>query len=311
MSRVYRHPALRQLMDQQSRTATRERRLEQLDRAEQLLAEIEAQRRYPIEFLCYRITGYRADSSSLLALPGPDVRHDLQLFVEDLSRTVGQPIDEASEAVLTVEEVGRRYNVSTRTVNRWRRQGLVARRFLVSGRVKVGFLESSLTRFVSEHREQVDRGTRFSQLSEAEREEIVRRARRLASVRQVSLSEIARRIARKMSRSPETIRMTLKTYDRQHPDRADLSALDRPSGRGGEGPDLPDAHHRHLGRRPGQAIRPNPIEHLPDPQRVARHAGCWKRSWSSCTTPASTSRPRPPRSSAPCPSRPAAGPLAR
>jgi RNA polymerase sigma factor (sigma-70 family) len=96
----------------------------------------------------------------------------------------------------------------------------VARLVKVDGRIKVGFRESSLVRFVSEHREQVDRGTRFSQLSDAERDEIIRRARRMAAVRQASLAEIARRIARKMSRSPETIRMTLKTYDREHPDRA-------------------------------------------------------------------------------------------
>jgi RNA polymerase primary sigma factor len=66
----------------------------------------------------------------------------------------------------------------------------------------------------------VDRGTRFRQLTDEERDEIVRRARRMASVGQARLAEIARRIARKMERSPETIRMTLKTYDRDHPDRA-------------------------------------------------------------------------------------------
>lgn len=220
MSQSYRHPSLRQLMEQQMRSATRERRLEQLDRAERLLAEIEGSKAYPFEYLCFRITGYRADSTSLLTIAGRDVRHDLRLYVEDLSRTVGQPIDEATEPVLTVEEVSQRYRVSTRTVNRWRRQGLVARHFRVEGRIKVGFLESSLERFVSEHREQVDRGTRFSQLSDAEREEIIRRARRMAAVRQASLAEIARRIARKMSRSPETVRLTLKTFDRDHPDRA-------------------------------------------------------------------------------------------
>jgi RNA polymerase primary sigma factor len=37
---------------------------------------------------------------------------------------------------------------------------------------------------------------------------------------QGSLAEIARRIARKMERSPETIRMTLKAFDHEHPDRA-------------------------------------------------------------------------------------------
>ncbi|QDV32271.1 sigma-70 family RNA polymerase sigma factor [Tautonia plasticadhaerens] len=220
MSQAYRHPALRQLMDQQARVAARARLLEQLDRAEGLLSEIETEKAYPFEYLCYRITGYRADSSSMLTLPGRDVRHDLRLYVEDLSRTVGQPVEEVEGPVLTVEEVGRRYQVSTRTVNRWRRQGLVARHVKVDGRIKVGFRESSLARFVTEHREQVDRGTRFSQLSDAEREGIIRRARRMAAVRQATPAEIARRIARKMSRSPETIRMTLKTYDRDHPDRA-------------------------------------------------------------------------------------------
>src|SRR5262249_57838773 len=82
--------------------------------------------------------------------------------------------------------------------------------------------ESSLQRFVTAHRMQVERGTRFRQLTEAEREEIIRRARRMALVRpgQAGLVEIARRIARKMSRSTETIRLTLKTYDRENPDRA-------------------------------------------------------------------------------------------
>src|SRR5262249_28177110 len=75
-------------------------------------------------------------------------------------------------------------------------------------------------RFVADHREQVERGTRFRQLTDEERDEIVRRARRMASIGQASLAEIARRIARKMERSPETVRVTLKAYDREHPDRA-------------------------------------------------------------------------------------------
>jgi len=220
MSQSYRHPALRQLMDQQTRYAPRERRLEQVDRAERLLAEIEAGRPYPYEYLVYRITGYRPEQAPHLVLEGSDVRHDLGLFVEDMSKTVGQPVEQAAEPVLTVEAVSRRYNVSPRTVNRWRRQGLVARRFVIAGRTKVGFLESSLERFVAEHRDQVDRGSRFRQLTDEERDEIIGRARRLAASGHANLTEVARRIARKMARSPETIRGTLKAYDQEHPDRA-------------------------------------------------------------------------------------------
>jgi RNA polymerase sigma factor (sigma-70 family) len=213
---------MKQLRDQQTRYAPRERRLEQVQRAEVLLGEIEGTRRYPYDYLCFRITGFRPEGWPALLLDGGDVQHDLRLFVEDLSATARQAIEHVDEPVLTVDEVSRRYNVSTRTVTRWRRQGLVARRFVIDGRTKVGFLESSLQRFVTAHRSQVERGSRFRQLTEAEREEIIRRARRMALVRpgQAGLVEIARRIARKMSRSTETVRLTLRAYDRDHPDRA-------------------------------------------------------------------------------------------
>src|SRR4051794_28214558 len=220
MGSSYGHPALKQLKEQQARFAPRERRLEQIDRAEQLLAEIDSGRRYPYEYLCFRITGFRPEGSPALVLDGKDVLHDLRLFVEDLSGTVGQRVDQAHEPVLTVDAVSRRFNVSTRTVARWRGQGLVARRFVIDGRTKVGFLESSLTRFVESHRDQVDRGTRFSQLTDEERDEIIRRARRLAQDGRGGLIEVSRRIAGKLGRSTETVRSTLKAYDRDHPDRA-------------------------------------------------------------------------------------------
>jgi RNA polymerase sigma factor (sigma-70 family) len=221
MGQVYRHPALKQLKEQQARFAPKDRRLEQIDRAEQLLGEIEPGKRYPYEYLCFRITGFRPDSVPDLVLDGADVRHDLRLFVEELSATVQQRAEQAAEPVLTVDAVSRRFNVSARTVTRWRGQGLVGRRFIIDGRPKVGFLESSLVRFVADHRDRVDRGTRFRQLTDDERDEIVRRARRMASIGgQTGLTEIARRIARKMERSTETVRSTLKAYDQEHPDRA-------------------------------------------------------------------------------------------
>ena len=186
-------------------------------------------------------------------------------------RRLGQAVEQVAEPVLTVEEVSRRYNVSPRTVTRWRRQGLVARRFVIDGRTKVGFLESSLQRFVTAHRMQVERGSRFRQLTEAERDEIIRRARRMALVRpgQAGLVEIARRIARKMARSTETVRLTLKTYDRDHPDRAIFPTSRAAARRRRQGPDLPALPHGRLGRGPGPPVRPDPVEHLPGHQRDA------------------------------------------
>src|SRR5262245_59311385 len=107
MGSTYRHPALKQLKEQQARFAPRERRLEQVDRAERLLGEVEPEKRYPYEYLVFRITGYRPERLPDLVLEGPDVWHDLRLFVEDLSATVGQKAEQAHEPVLTVEGVSR------------------------------------------------------------------------------------------------------------------------------------------------------------------------------------------------------------
>ena len=220
MGGAYRHPALRELKDQQARFAPRERVLEQVDRAELLLGEIDPDRRYPFEYLLFRITGFRPAATTGLLLDGAGIQADLRLFIAELSEVLGQPVEQASEPVLTVGEVSRRFNVTTRTITRWRAQGLVSRRFVVDGRTKVVFLESSLTKFVDAHREQVDRGSRFGRLNDDEREEIIRRARRMAAVGSAGLIQIARRIAKKMNRSTETVRTTLKAYDRDHPDRA-------------------------------------------------------------------------------------------
>src|SRR4051794_34421009 len=110
MGSAYRHPALKQLKEQQARFAPRERRLEQIDRAEWLLGEIEEAKRYPYESLVFRITGYRPEGVPALVLDGPDVQHDLRMFVEDLSGTVGQKAEQVTEPVLTVDAVSRQFN---------------------------------------------------------------------------------------------------------------------------------------------------------------------------------------------------------
>ena len=120
MGAAYRHPALKELKEQQSRYAPRERLLEQINRAEKLLAEIESEKRYPYEYLLFRITGFRAELASAQVLDGAGVRSDLRRLVEDLSAAVGQPVEQATEPVLTVEAASRRYQVSTRTITRWR-----------------------------------------------------------------------------------------------------------------------------------------------------------------------------------------------
>ncbi len=215
----YLNPAIRQLRDQQVRFAPREKKLEQVDQAERLLGELEPGRTYTYEYLCYRITKFRPDSYPDMKLSGKEASHDLRLFIEDLSDAANVPANDAGELVLTVDELSRQFQVSTKTISRWRRQGLISRRFVFDGRKRVGFLKSSVERFVQRNQDRVRRGAQFSQLTDDEREGIIDRARRLAQAGGCP-AEVTKRLSRFSGRSVETIRYTLKQFDRDHPDVA-------------------------------------------------------------------------------------------
>jgi RNA polymerase sigma factor (sigma-70 family) len=214
-------PALKELAEQQVRFAPPAKRLEQLARAEKLLAEIDPARSYPYQYVCYRVTDFRSDAYPDLLVRGDVLEHELCLIIEALVRTTpAVPVEAVPEPVLTLEQISKRLNVSTKTITRWRDRGLVGRKVLANGRRQLGFVQSVVDRFLATHKEHVARSGQFSQLSESEKEEIVRRAGRLARVRGSTLTEVSRRIARRLGRSPETVRYTLKNFDREHPDRA-------------------------------------------------------------------------------------------
>lgn len=215
----YLNPAIRQLRDQQVRFAPREKKMEQVALAEKLLNELDPKRIYTYEYVCYRITNFRPDAYPDLKLTGKEADHDLRLFVEDVSDAANVSAETVGEKVMTVEELAKEFNVSTKTISRWRRQGLVSRRFVMDKRKRVGFLKSSVDRFVEHNQERIRRGSMFSQLSEQERSMIIERARRLARAGACP-ADVTKRLAEKMNRSAETIRYTLKQFDRDNPNFA-------------------------------------------------------------------------------------------
>ena len=141
----FKHPALKQLTDQQVRFAPPARRLEQLVRAKGLLAEVEGGKRYPYQYICYRITEFRPDSYPDLLIDGDDLRADLPLLIEALD-----------EPVVSLEELSKRLNVSTKTVRRWARHGLVGRRVVREGRRQVCYQQSVIDRFLTSSTRQIE-----------------------------------------------------------------------------------------------------------------------------------------------------------
>ena len=138
------------------------------------------------------------------------------------------PIDQsqaAGDEVLSIEELASRFNVSTKTISRWRDHGLVAQRHFAGGRRRVGFLASAVERFIQDNPLRIERGSRFSQLSQDEHDRIVGWARRLASAGACP-ADVHRRIASRLNRSVETIRYTIKRHDQEHPSEAVFPVAD-------------------------------------------------------------------------------------
>ncbi len=192
------------------------------DRADLFLEELDPEGEYSYAEVVFRITGFRPDERGRHMMRGYYLQHDLRLFVEDLSASLRLDAAAAGEPVLTIEELSRQTGYSAKTISRWRNQGLVSRRFVFGGRLRVGFLKSSVDRFLARNQDLLSRTRKVSKLSEEEKEKVVAGARRLSATsgRRPTDTEIARRIADRFGRSPETIRYTIRQHDAKNPDRA-------------------------------------------------------------------------------------------
>jgi RNA polymerase primary sigma factor len=205
----------------------------QVSAAEELLHEIDPARAYPVEFIVFRITGYRPKTAGENLLTGLALQHDLGLLIEKVSDTLNVLASTGAEPVLTIDDVSERFNVTSKTIQRWRRKGLPARRFIFAdGKRRVGFLARSVERFFSSQRTQVTDGINLAQVDLAERDQILRRARRLALTGGNCEKAITRRIGRKLHRSPATVLHMVRKHDAENPGDAIFSQAALPLGSG-------------------------------------------------------------------------------
>lgn len=224
----FKSPALKELTEQQTRYTPPARRQEQVGRAEKLIGEIDSTKAYPYQYICFRVTDYRSNAYPDLLVPGQDLKHDLALFIRRVERSLPAiPLDQAVEPMLTLDEVSKQFRVSTKTISRWRMRGLAGRRVKVDGRSQLGFPRSVVEKFVAEHSDLVEKGAKFSHLTDTEKDDILNAAREMRDSG-ATLTEVSKRIATRLGRSPEAVRYTIKNFDRAHPDHALFPATTGP-----------------------------------------------------------------------------------
>ena len=225
----YKHSAIAELAHQLELSPLR-LRLGQFDATEHLISIIEPEKAYPYDFVCHYITGYRPKTASTgRAMLGQTLMEDLVQLVEDLSTVKPFPAGAMPSRWWTTEELSQRLKVSTKTITRWRRRGLVGRKLRYpDGTIRMAFPEYSIRRFVSKHLDLVKRGAAFRQLTKKEKERIVLQARELLAERRMRLHELSQAIAARVGRAVETVRYTLRRYDEAHPEEALFANDDQP-----------------------------------------------------------------------------------
>ncbi|VAX40398.1 hypothetical protein MNBD_PLANCTO03-153 [hydrothermal vent metagenome] len=230
------------------RFAPREALLRDIDRAEGLAGEIEAGLQYPADWVVFRVTGYRPEMDDPALIPGEALLGDLSSLVERLCDAAGLTVEDmdggeggegrhphpgplpegeggrqAGERAVplvddklyeTADELAARWGVSRKTISRWRRRGLIARRVHeADGTTRLVVTAKASSVFADRHGGVLARAAGFSRIDPATEAAIVRRARRYHEVLGLPITQIAERIGTKYDRSAEAVRQVLLRHD--------------------------------------------------------------------------------------------------
>ncbi len=228
----------------------------QLTRAEELTLQLldesgkpDAPAAYPEEWVVFRITGLRMEPGG--GDGGVVVREallgDLPALIDRLSAAGkiseadlrgasgkrsnnersagGRAAGLINDVWLSVAELCARWKVSRKTLERYRRLGLISRRITLGrGREKVVYSEACALAFERVHTVRVEEAGGFARLDARARARIIRRAVRYRARLGWSLHKCAQRLAAREGRSVEGIRKLL----RAHNDRAERPIFDEP-----------------------------------------------------------------------------------
>ena len=190
--------------------------LRHLDRIDELAMQVDPDGVYPEDFVVFRVTGYRPDAGSPRMLSGEALRGDLSALAERLSESAGLTEEDVSGPVETVASLTERWGVSRRTLERYRRLGLIARRVdLGLGRRALVFGRAGVERFESIHADRLKRAGGFTRFDARELDVQWRAAERYRRRLGWSINRIAQRLAVRTGRSAEGIRRSLVRRDRE------------------------------------------------------------------------------------------------
>ncbi len=196
-------------------------RLKQLGGADRLLAMVSPEKSYPFDLVRFHITGTKPiNPDEKRAVSGTDLLADLPTLAEHVTRKAAISMSDLTGQHQTLDELAANLQVSTKTIRRWRKRGLMGFRAAIKGSVtRLVFSEAAIERFRERNKDTVERGASFKLLTEAEKQNIIDIARAILMEKREKLHNISRKISEQTGRAVETIRYTLRQYDLQNPNQ--------------------------------------------------------------------------------------------
>ena len=175
-----------------------------------LAQEVEPGRMYPEDEVVRRITGYASAIAEPALLVGEALLGDLSAFAERLSRGASLSTADAGAGAIEIGELCRRWAVTRKSLERYRRRGLIALRVRNErGRERTLFPLASVQWFEKRHAEALAGAAKAGRIPEPLRERMVRRAARYRRTVGLSTSAIAARLAKRFGKSREGVRRLL------------------------------------------------------------------------------------------------------
>jgi len=195
------------------------KRSKQLAAAEKLYHIVGKDKEYPFDFVFYKITGFHPRGVyQHPVIKGDELAEDLRNFISRLSNKLNLKVSGQNERIYNIEALAKEYDVSSKTIERWRKRGLLARRYIFDdGRKRLGFPESEVFWFFEHNPGLVSRASRFTRLSKKQKQWIIKKAFVLASGAELSRHQVINRIAQQSGRAHETIRSILIEFEKSHP----------------------------------------------------------------------------------------------
>lgn len=176
------------------------------------LAEgIDPARAYAEDWVARRITGFRADVSDPIQLVGEALLADLSAFAERVSAQSRLESSDLDQPLVTPRALGERWAVSARTLERYRRRGLIGVRVSsASVGVQLMFPMSAITRFERRMGPLLGAAHAYERTTPAHQSRIIEAALSHRAATGASLARTAAVVAPKLGVSSGKVRRVLR-----------------------------------------------------------------------------------------------------